>query len=89
MILSLIERYGINWTSIDNGQDEWAIQGELPDGNKYSLYLDRVGNGTWELFDGRRRHSGETDPNRVEEVAFSVLLCLYGIREKHPELKSR
>lgn len=86
MILSLLDRYGLNWMSIDNGQDELSIRGELPDGNKYSLYIDQAGNGTWELFDGRRRHSGETDPNRVEEVAFSVLLCLHGIREKHPSI---
>ena len=84
MILRFLERYGINWTSIDNGQDEWSIHGVLPNGNKYSLYLDKEGNGTWELFDGRRRHSGETDPNRLEEVAFSELLCLHGLPEKHP-----
>ena len=84
MILRLLDRYGINWTSIDDGQDERSIHGDLPNGNKYSLYVDKTGNGTWELFDGRRRYSGRTDPDRVEEVAFSVLLCLHGIREKHP-----
>lgn len=84
MIIDFLERYGVPWTSIENGDGELSVHGPLPSGDKYSLFIDTAGDGRWEMFDGHRRHSGETDPRRVVESALSELLCLHGLPEKHP-----
>lgn len=88
-LLVKLDRYHIPWNNAHEEDDELHVQGPLPDGQHYNLYVDESGDGCWELWDGRRRHSGQTDPKFVWDVALSVLLCLYGVSEKHPELKHK
>lgn len=84
-LLTTLDRYHIPWTKAHEEDDELHVWGSLPSGYSYNLYVDESGDGRWELWDGRRRHSGQTDPKFVENVAVSALLCLYGADEKHPE----
>lgn len=83
MIEELIRRCGIPFDTLSEEDGEVHVAGPLRSGLRYSLWTDRVGRGgSWELWDGRRRHTGETEPSRVEDMAFSALLCLYGVQEK-------
>ena len=84
-LLVQLDRYRVPWTKAhEEDDDELHVEGPLPNGNSYNLYVDESGDGRWELWDGRRRHSGQTDPKFVENTAVSVLLCLHGLPEKHP-----
>lgn len=83
MIEELLSRYGIPFDTLSEEDGEVHVAGPLRSGLRYNLWTDRNGfGGSWELWDGRRRHAGKTEPARVEDLAFSALLCLYGIRER-------
>lgn len=84
-LLRTLDRYRIPRIEAHEDDDELCVRGPLPSGHNYTLYVDKSGDGSWELWDGRRRRSGQTDPKFVAYVAVSVLLCIYGKDEKHPE----
>lgn len=83
MIEELLHRYGVPFDTLSEEDGEVHVAGPLRTGSRYNLWVDRVGHGcSWELWDGRRRHAGKTEPAMVEDMAFSALLCLYGIQER-------
>ena len=83
MIEELLRRYGIPYDTLTEEDGEVHVAGPLRSGLRYNLWMDRVGYGcSWELWDGRRRHAGKTEPAMVGDAAFSHLLCLYGMHEK-------
>lgn len=81
-LVELLERYDIpaSYVGVSPVDGEVSANGPLSDGKEYHLCIDPLG--FWELYDGRRRRSGETNPKFAVDAAFSHLLCLYGIRER-------
>lgn len=83
MIEELLRRYGVPYDTLSEEDGEVHVVGSLRSGLRYNLWTDRVGRGgSWELWDGRRRQTGKTEPAMVEDMAFSALLCLYGMQER-------
>lgn len=83
MIEELLRRYGIPFDTLTEKDGEVHVAGPLRPGLRYNLWTDRVGHGcSWELWVGRRRHTGKTEPALVEDMAFSALLRLYGIQDR-------
>ena len=79
-LLIRLDKYHIPWNKAqDDEEDGFHVTGPLPSGDRYNLWADRCGD--WELWDGRRRHTGSTEPELVYDMAFSALLCLYGKQE--------
>ena len=82
MIEELLRRYGVPFDTLSEKDGEVHVAGPLRSGLRYNLWTDRnCGGDSWELWDGRRRHTGKADPSRIEDMAFSALLCLRGTDE--------